>query len=74
MLDVSIETTAGFQNAARVPLTAKAKVPEASLALLCTLIRNPSLASAEHDAFRVLQRELEDRGGKVKFTEELLVG
>ncbi|WP_115720379.1 peptidase M42 [Gallaecimonas mangrovi] len=41
--------------------------------LLKVLIRQPSVVGAEHGFFRVLQRELEERGAKVTWYEGLLV-
>ncbi|WP_417361424.1 hypothetical protein [Gallaecimonas pentaromativorans] len=41
--------------------------------LLKVLIREPSVVGAEHAFFRVLQRELEERGAKVTWYEGLLV-
>ncbi|WP_193166046.1 zinc-binding metallopeptidase family protein [Microbulbifer hainanensis] len=41
--------------------------------LLKSLIRNPSVVGAEHSFFRVLQRELEERGARVTWYEGLLV-
>lgn len=41
--------------------------------LLKILIREPSVVGAEHAFFRVLQRELEERGAKVTWYEGLLV-
>jgi putative aminopeptidase FrvX len=41
--------------------------------LLKALIRQPSVVAAEHSFFRVLQRELEERGAKVTWYEGLLV-
>ncbi len=41
--------------------------------LLKLLIRNPSVVGSEHSFFRVLQRELEERGAKVTWYEGLLV-
>jgi hypothetical protein len=41
--------------------------------LLKLLIRNPSVVGAEHSFFRVLQRELEERGADVTWYEGLLV-
>ncbi|MFT6530127.1 MAG: putative aminopeptidase FrvX [Psychrosphaera sp.] len=41
--------------------------------LLKILIRHPSVVGAEHSFFRVLQRELEERGAKVTWYEGLLV-
>jgi len=43
------------------------------LDLLKSLIRQPSVVGAEHAFFRVLQRELEERGAKVTWYEGLLV-
>jgi hypothetical protein len=40
--------------------------------VLKTLIRMPSVVGAEHAFFRVLQRELEERGAKVSWYEGLL--
>jgi putative aminopeptidase FrvX len=40
--------------------------------VLKTLIRMPSVVGAEHSFFRVLQRELEERGAKVSWYEGLL--
>ncbi|RRJ83584.1 peptidase M42 [Aestuariirhabdus litorea] len=41
--------------------------------LLKMLVRQPSVVGAEHSFFRVLQRELEERGAKVVWYEGLLV-
>lgn len=41
--------------------------------ILADLIRFPSVVSAEHSFFRVLQRELEERGANVTWYEGLLV-
>ncbi|WP_020677648.1 peptidase M42 [Geopsychrobacter electrodiphilus] len=41
--------------------------------LLKALIRQPSVVGAEHSFFRVLQRELEERGAQVTWYEGLLV-
>lgn len=43
------------------------------LDLLKTLIRQPCVVGAEHAFFRVLQRELEERGAKVTWYEGVLV-
>lgn len=48
-------------------------LPESFIELLRTLIRSPSVTGAEHSFFRVLQRELEERGAKVTWYEGLLV-
>ena len=41
--------------------------------LLKSMIRHPSIVGAEHSFFRVLQRELEERGAHVTWYEGLLV-
>ena len=41
--------------------------------LLKALVRQPSVVGAEHSFFRVLQRELEERGARVTWYEGLLV-
>ena len=41
--------------------------------LLKGLIRQPSVVGAEHSFFRVLQRELEERGARVTWYEGVLV-
>ena len=41
--------------------------------LLRALIRHPSVVAAEHSFFRVLQRELEERGARVAWYEGVLV-
>lgn len=41
--------------------------------ILKSLIRTPAVVSAEHSFFRVLQRELEERGARVTWYEGLLV-
>ena len=46
---------------------------EQFLDLLKSLIREPSVTGAEHAFFRVLQRELEERGAKVYWYQGLLV-
>ncbi len=48
-------------------------LPEAYLSLLSSLIRSPSVVGSEHSFFRVLQRELEERGANVTWYEGLLV-
>lgn len=48
-------------------------LPEGFLTILATLMRQPSVVGAEHAFFRVLQRELEERGAKVTWYEGLLV-
>ncbi|MET0029367.1 MAG: hypothetical protein ABW101_17180 [Candidatus Thiodiazotropha sp.] len=46
---------------------------ESFIDLLKSLIRQPSVVGAEHAFFRVLQRELEERGAQVTWYEGLLV-
>lgn len=41
--------------------------------ILTALVRSPSVVGAEHSFFRVLQRELEERGAQVTWYEGLLV-
>ncbi|MDX1451461.1 MAG: peptidase M42 [Oleiphilaceae bacterium] len=48
-------------------------VPPALIDILAQLIRCPSVVGAEHSFFRVLQRELEERGARVTWYEGLLV-
>ena len=50
-----------------------AHLPPAFLQILSTLLRSPSVVGAEHAFFRVLQRELEERGVTVTWYEGLLV-
>nr|WP_320115652.1 peptidase M42 [uncultured Desulfuromonas sp.] len=46
---------------------------EAFIDLLKTLMRHPSVVGAEHSFFRVLQRELEERGASVTWYQGVLV-
>lgn len=48
-------------------------LPASYLDLLASLIRSPSVAGAEHSFFRILQRELEERGARVTWYEGVLV-
>lgn len=48
-------------------------LPSSFLDLLASLIRSPSVVDAEHSFFRVLQRELEERGARVTWYEGVLV-
>ena len=48
-------------------------LPSAFLELLSALVRSPCVVGAEHSFFRILQRELEERGAKVQWYEGLLV-
>lgn len=48
-------------------------LPSSYLELLSSLIRSPSVVGAEHSFFRVLQRELEERGATVTWYEGVLV-
>jgi putative aminopeptidase FrvX len=50
-----------------------AQLPSRYLDLLALLARFPSVVGAEHAFFRVLQRELEERGAHVTWYEGLLV-
>ncbi|MEZ5503432.1 MAG: peptidase M42 [Halioglobus sp.] len=50
-----------------------ADLPVGFLDLLALLMRNPSVVGSEHSFFRVLQRELEERGAQVTWYEGLLV-
>ncbi len=50
-----------------------ARLPSSLFNLLSQLIRSPSVVGAEHSFFRVLQRELEERGARVTWYEGLLV-
>lgn len=52
---------------------ARTVLPAAFLDLLSLLVRSPSVVGAEHSFFRVLQRELEERGAHVTWYEGLLV-
>jgi putative aminopeptidase FrvX len=49
------------------------RLPSSLFNLLSQLIRSPSVVGAEHSFFRVLQRELEERGARVTWYEGLLV-
>lgn len=49
------------------------RLPAGFLNLLSALLRSPSVVGNEHSFFRVLQRELEERGAKVTWYEGLLV-
>ena len=53
--------------------TTHATLPTAFVNLLSLLMRSPSVVGAEHSFFRVLQRELEERGAKVTWYEGVLV-
>ncbi|WP_246624873.1 peptidase M42 [Oceanobacter mangrovi] len=48
-------------------------LPSSLLDILKSLIRSPSVVGAEHSFFRILQRELEDRGARVTWYEGVLV-
>lgn len=50
-----------------------AGLSHAFLSLLSALIRSPSVVGAEHSFFRILQRELEERGAAVTWYEGVLV-
>ncbi len=49
------------------------QLPAGFVDLLALLMRNPSVVGSEHSFFRVLQRELEERGAQVTWYEGLLV-
>lgn len=49
------------------------KLPAGFIELLSLLVRQPSVVGAEHAFYRVLQRELEDRGAEVTWYEGVLV-
>lgn len=49
------------------------RLPESFLDILASLTRSPSVVGAEHSFFRVLQRELEERGANVSWYEGVLV-
>jgi putative aminopeptidase FrvX len=57
----------------RTRVTPAADLPLRFLELLRLLIRQPSVVGFEHSFFRVLQRELEERGAQVTWYEGLLV-
>ncbi len=48
-------------------------IPSSFINLLSSLLREPSVVGCEHAFFRVLQRELEERGAQVVWYEGLLV-
>jgi putative aminopeptidase FrvX len=50
-----------------------ARLPDGFVSLLSALIRSPSVVGAEHSFFRVLQRELEERGARVTWYEGVMV-
>jgi putative aminopeptidase FrvX len=50
-----------------------AGLPLGFIELLALLMRHPSVVGSEHSFFRVLQRELEERGAQVTWYEGLLV-
>jgi putative aminopeptidase FrvX len=51
----------------------EAELPFGFIELLALLMRHPSVVGSEHSFFRVLQRELEERGAQVTWYEGLLV-
>ena len=55
------------------PAALAAGLPLGFLELLALLMRQPSVVGSEHSFFRVLQRELEERGAQVTWYEGLLV-
>lgn len=56
-----------------LPASQAAELPVGFLELLALLMRHPSVVGSEHSFFRVLQRELEERGAQVTWYEGLLV-
>jgi putative aminopeptidase FrvX len=67
------KTMKSHQSAIENPALEKISLPDAFINLLSLLMRSPSVVGAEHSFFRVLQRELEERGAKVTWYEGLLV-
>jgi putative aminopeptidase FrvX len=61
------------RNSSSKPRAQAAQLPEGFVDLLALLMRNPSVVGSEHSFFRVLQRELEERGARVTWYEGLLV-
>lgn len=60
-------------NKSRIVTALDSPLPREFVQLLALLVRSPSVVSAEHSFFRVLQRELEERGARVTWYEGLLV-
>lgn len=56
-----------------IPALQAADLPLGFIELLALLMRHPSVVGSEHSFFRVLQRELEERGAQVTWYEGLLV-
>jgi len=56
-----------------VPASQAEELPSRFIELLALLMRHPSVVGSEHSFFRVLQRELEERGAQVTWYEGLLV-
>lgn len=56
-----------------VSASSEQRLPNSYFELLNSLIRSPSVVGAEHSFFRVLQRELEERGARVYWYEGVLV-
>lgn len=69
----SQNSVASDGNAQSSALSPKLQLPSSFIDLLTSLIRTPSVVGAEHSFFRVLQRELEERGAKVTWYEGVLV-
>ncbi len=67
------ETTAHTSLKDTIHNSNNLRLPSSYLELLTSLIRSPSVVGAEHSFFRILQRELEERGAKVTWYEGLLV-
>lgn len=60
-------------NVINQPGPLQQQLPASFVDLLGALVRSPSVVGAEHSFFRVLQRELEERGAQVTWYEGLLV-
>jgi putative aminopeptidase FrvX len=56
-----------------LPALQATELPLGFIELLALLMRHPSVVGSEHSFFRVLQRELEERGAQVTWYEGVLV-
>ena len=70
---MAIDTTSSSEASDEHKATATFPKSEAFFDLLKSLIRQPAVVGAEHSFFRVLQRELEERGAQVRWYEGVLV-
>ncbi|MDH5425696.1 MAG: peptidase M42 [Gammaproteobacteria bacterium] len=68
-----MNTTAASSVSNSAESSTRPDLPASYLDLLSSLIRSPSVVGAEHSFFRILQRELEERGAKVTWYEGVLV-